>query len=219
MALVSSRLVCRSLLQGKTSHKFIDMSENPIMNVYYTNRTVLFWMCFGNETFYSALYLLHFSEGPLSMHFTKYTWWNANFLDVISQSLVTCSFSPTNHLFSFSKFQNRRCFCFFCPVHIRKLNAYCTSWEVVEKSKSNSWWKWACISKHVKAFMSKKCRRLSAHLISVAGLSLYRIAIYLSAPIAAVKTGISLLHLVVASRNLSIIDVNERRIQQSKRAE
>lgn len=59
----------------------------------------------------------------------------------------------------------------------------------------------------------------SAHLILVAGLSLYRIGIYLSAPIAAVKAGISLLHLVVASKNLSIIDVNERRIQQSKRAE
>lgn len=56
-------------------------------------------------------------------------------------------------------------------------------------------------------------------MISVAGLSLYRIAIYLSAPVAAVKAGISLLHLVVASKNLSIIDVNERRIQQSKRAE
>lgn len=54
-----------SLLQGKTSHKFIDMSENPIMRVYYTNRTVLFFMCAGNEAFYAALYLLHFTEGPI----------------------------------------------------------------------------------------------------------------------------------------------------------
>ncbi|XP_033216061.1 CDP-diacylglycerol--inositol 3-phosphatidyltransferase [Belonocnema kinseyi] len=54
-----------SLLQGKTSHKFIDMSENPIMSVYYNNRTVLFIMCSGNEAFYAALYVLHFTEGPI----------------------------------------------------------------------------------------------------------------------------------------------------------
>ena len=54
-----------SLLQGKTSHKFVDMSENPIMSVYYTNRKVLFFMCAGNEAFYAALYLLHFTDGPI----------------------------------------------------------------------------------------------------------------------------------------------------------
>lgn len=54
-----------TLMQGKTSHKFIDMSENPIMRIYYTNRTVLFFMCAGNEAFYAALYLLHFTEGPM----------------------------------------------------------------------------------------------------------------------------------------------------------
>ncbi|XP_011498439.1 PREDICTED: CDP-diacylglycerol--inositol 3-phosphatidyltransferase [Ceratosolen solmsi marchali] len=54
-----------TVLQGKTSHKFIDMSENAIMNVYYTNRTVLFCMCAGNEAFYAALYLLNFTEGPV----------------------------------------------------------------------------------------------------------------------------------------------------------
>ncbi|XP_067015366.1 CDP-diacylglycerol--inositol 3-phosphatidyltransferase [Anabrus simplex] len=54
-----------SLLQGKTSHKFIDMAENPIMRLYYTSRPVLFFMCAGNEAFYAALYLLHFTEGPL----------------------------------------------------------------------------------------------------------------------------------------------------------
>ncbi|XP_013197486.1 CDP-diacylglycerol--inositol 3-phosphatidyltransferase [Amyelois transitella] len=52
-------------LQGKTSHKFIDMSENPIMHVYYTNKTVLFCMCAGNEAFYAALYVMHFYTGPL----------------------------------------------------------------------------------------------------------------------------------------------------------
>lgn len=62
---------CRSLLQGKTSHKFIDMSENPIMSVYYTNRTVLFLMCFGNEAFYAALYLIHFTGGPSGLSLTN----------------------------------------------------------------------------------------------------------------------------------------------------
>ncbi|XP_014484215.1 PREDICTED: CDP-diacylglycerol--inositol 3-phosphatidyltransferase [Dinoponera quadriceps] len=52
-------------LQGKTSHKFVDMSENPIMRLYYTNRTVLFFMCAGNEAFYACLYLLKFTEGPI----------------------------------------------------------------------------------------------------------------------------------------------------------
>lgn len=59
-------LFSSSLLQGKSSHKFIDMSENPIMRVYYTSRPVLFFMCFFNEAFYASLYLLHFSEGPKS---------------------------------------------------------------------------------------------------------------------------------------------------------
>ncbi|KOB69978.1 Phosphatidylinositol synthase, partial [Operophtera brumata] len=52
-------------LQGKTSHKFIDMSENPIMHVYYTNKTVLFFMCAGNEAFYAALYVMNFHTGPI----------------------------------------------------------------------------------------------------------------------------------------------------------
>lgn len=53
-----------SLIQGKSSHKYIDMSENPIMRIYYTNRLVLFIMCLGNEAFFASLYLLHFTEGP-----------------------------------------------------------------------------------------------------------------------------------------------------------
>jgi hypothetical protein len=63
----------RSLLQGKTSHKFIDLSENPIMHIYYTSRPVLFFMCAGNEAFYAALYLLHFTEGPVGMYITTCT--------------------------------------------------------------------------------------------------------------------------------------------------
>ncbi|XP_063230211.1 CDP-diacylglycerol--inositol 3-phosphatidyltransferase [Bacillus rossius redtenbacheri] len=54
-----------TLLQGKTSHKFVDVAENPVMRVYYTSRPVLFCMCAGNELFYASLYLLHFTEGPV----------------------------------------------------------------------------------------------------------------------------------------------------------
>ncbi|XP_047353908.1 CDP-diacylglycerol--inositol 3-phosphatidyltransferase isoform X1 [Vespa velutina] len=98
-----------TLLQGKTSHKFIDMSENPIMRVYYTNRMVLFFMCAGNEMFYATLYLLYFTEGPI-----------------------------------------------------------------------------------------------------LAGVGLYRILMYLSAPVAIVKSAISILHGYVSCINMSIIDQKER---------
>jgi len=52
-----------SLLQGKTSHKLIDLNESVIMSIYY-NKSVLFFMCAFNEVFYASLYLLHFTEGP-----------------------------------------------------------------------------------------------------------------------------------------------------------
>jgi len=55
----------RSLLQGKTSHKFVDPNENPLMRLYYS-KSVLTPMCCFNEMFYAALYLLHFTTGPLS---------------------------------------------------------------------------------------------------------------------------------------------------------
>ncbi|XP_063979868.1 CDP-diacylglycerol--inositol 3-phosphatidyltransferase [Diachasmimorpha longicaudata] len=102
-----------TILQGKTSHKFIDMSGNPIMRIYYTNKLVLFIMCAGNEAFYAALYLLHFTEGP-----------------------------------------------------------------------------------------------------TLLGMSLFRAVMYISAPIAIIKTAISVIHGYVASLNLSIIDVKEREILQ-----
>lgn len=46
--------------------------------------------------------------------------------------------------------------------------------------------------------------------VSVAGMGLYRLIVYLSAPIALIKTAISLLHGYVSCINLSIIDVKER---------
>ena len=47
-------------------------------------------------------------------------------------------------------------------------------------------------------------------LISVLGISLFKLVMYLSAPIAFIKAGISLLHGYVSCINLSIIDLKER---------
>lgn len=99
-----------SILQGKQSHKFIDMSGNPIMRLYYTNKTVLFTMCAANEAFYASLYLLYFTTGPL-----------------------------------------------------------------------------------------------------IGGISLFKLIAFVTGPLAIIKSGISVLHAIVASKNLGIIDVAERK--------
>lgn len=54
-----------SLMRGKSSHKFIDPSENIILKHYYTSRTILFAFCAANEMFYGGLYILHFTQGPV----------------------------------------------------------------------------------------------------------------------------------------------------------
>lgn len=54
-----------SMMKGSDSHKKIDLSGNPILRHYYTNRKILFVMCAGNELFYSMLYLLYFTTGPV----------------------------------------------------------------------------------------------------------------------------------------------------------
>jgi hypothetical protein len=48
---------------GKTSHKNVGEEENALLRFYYTSRPFLFFMCAGNELFYSMLYLLHFTYG------------------------------------------------------------------------------------------------------------------------------------------------------------
>ncbi|KAH8892054.1 CDP-diacylglycerol-inositol 3-phosphatidyltransferase PIS [Thozetella sp. PMI_491] len=48
------------------SHKNVDKSRSWILNLYYTNRTVLFVFCALNELFFIALYLLSFSSPFLS---------------------------------------------------------------------------------------------------------------------------------------------------------
>ena len=48
-----------SLLGGSESHKNIKKDSNVILRLYYTSRTVLFWVCALNELFYIALYCLY----------------------------------------------------------------------------------------------------------------------------------------------------------------
>ncbi|XP_042241401.1 CDP-diacylglycerol--inositol 3-phosphatidyltransferase-like isoform X2 [Homarus americanus] len=54
-----------TVMAGRSSHKGEEANHNPILRIYYSSRPVLFIMCAGNELFYSALYLLHFTEGPI----------------------------------------------------------------------------------------------------------------------------------------------------------
>ncbi|KAI9820068.1 MAG: CDP-diacylglycerol-inositol 3-phosphatidyltransferase [Phylliscum demangeonii] len=48
------------------SHKRVDESRSRILNLYYSNNTVLFVFCAFNELFFIALYLLSFSSPILS---------------------------------------------------------------------------------------------------------------------------------------------------------
>lgn len=52
-------------MAGRASHKSQEANTNPLLRIYYTSRSVLFFMCAGNELFYASLYLLHFTEGPI----------------------------------------------------------------------------------------------------------------------------------------------------------
>ncbi|EJP65532.1 CDP-alcohol phosphatidyltransferase [Beauveria bassiana ARSEF 2860] len=54
-----------------SSHKNIDKSKSWLLNLYYTNKTVLFIFCGLNELFFIALYLLSFSSPLLSPHLIK----------------------------------------------------------------------------------------------------------------------------------------------------
>jgi len=54
-----------SLLGGSESHKKISEDANKYLRLYYTSRTVLFWMCAGNELFFIALFIISRDKGPL----------------------------------------------------------------------------------------------------------------------------------------------------------
>lgn len=51
---------------SNTSHKAVDKSRSWLLNLYYTNKTVLFVACAANELFFIGLYLLSFSSPLLS---------------------------------------------------------------------------------------------------------------------------------------------------------
>ena len=59
-----------SLQHGETTHKVTDLAANPVMRFYYM-RPVLFAFCAGNELFFSSLYILYFTSGPLSESLSK----------------------------------------------------------------------------------------------------------------------------------------------------
>lgn len=54
------------------------------MNIYYTSRPVLFFMCAGNEAFYAAIYLNYFATGPISKYFVIYN----NYLSIPTLSII-----------------------------------------------------------------------------------------------------------------------------------
>ncbi|EAZ63699.1 phosphatidylinositol synthase [Scheffersomyces stipitis CBS 6054] len=49
------------LSSGSTSHKNVDSTQSRILSLYYTNRTVLFFVCLANEVFYVAIYLHYYN--------------------------------------------------------------------------------------------------------------------------------------------------------------
>ncbi|KAI2464299.1 CDP-alcohol phosphatidyltransferase-domain-containing protein [Annulohypoxylon bovei var. microspora] len=51
---------------SNSSHKNVDKSRSWLLNLYYTNKTVLFLCCALNEIFFIAIYLLSFSSPLLS---------------------------------------------------------------------------------------------------------------------------------------------------------
>ncbi|PFH56615.1 hypothetical protein XA68_16254 [Ophiocordyceps unilateralis] len=54
-----------------SSHKNIDKSQSRLLNLYYSNKIVLFVFCSLNELFFIALYLLSFSSPLLSPHLIR----------------------------------------------------------------------------------------------------------------------------------------------------
>eukprot|EP01114_Cavostelium_apophysatum_P019060 TRINITY_DN602_c0_g1_i1.p1 TRINITY_DN602_c0_g1~~TRINITY_DN602_c0_g1_i1.p1 ORF type:complete len:226 (+),score=22.90 TRINITY_DN602_c0_g1_i1:130-807(+) len=51
-----------TLMSGAKTHK---TSKNFFLRLYYHNRLVLGFLCFGNEGFFVMCYVLHFLSGPL----------------------------------------------------------------------------------------------------------------------------------------------------------
>lgn len=63
---------------------------------------------------------------------------------------------------------------------------------------------------------SQDTQFLITDFISVLGIGLFRLLVYIVAPVSIAKTGITLLHMYLASVNLGKIDVEERRKEAAK---
>lgn len=71
-----------TLQTGGKSHKSIEKESSYLLNLYYTNRNVLFTMCAFNELFYIALYLYYFPLYTATIAGTPYS--AAGILAVVS---------------------------------------------------------------------------------------------------------------------------------------
>ncbi len=78
-------------------------------------------------------------------------------------------------------------------------------------------------SVYIWTFLTKYSIKIKIYFSTVLGLSLLKVACVLSAPVAFVKTLISLLHAYVAAQNLAIIDgierANNRKTELAKKPE
>lgn len=71
---------------GSASHKNVDLKQSKILALYYTNRTVLFFVCLANELFYVALYLHSFGFfwlGTIMVWLSAPIWLFKQFANVI----------------------------------------------------------------------------------------------------------------------------------------
>lgn len=53
-----------ALQSGSGSHKNVTKKSSWLLNLYYTNKNVLFTACLFNEVFFLALYLVNFDSLP-----------------------------------------------------------------------------------------------------------------------------------------------------------
>jgi len=113
-----------TLTMGGTgqSHKSVERSRSRILNLYYTNKTVLFLFCMFNEVFFIALYLLSFSSPLLS----------PSLLQVTSAGDVPSTLQPGSPLASPLS-------SFFNPHSAGAL-------ELARANKMDSFWPWVIAS-------------------------------------------------------------------------
>lgn len=74
------------LSSGSASHKNVDAEQSKILNLYYTNRNVLFLVCMVNEFFYVAVYLHSFDFfwlGTMMVWLSAPLWLFKQFANVI----------------------------------------------------------------------------------------------------------------------------------------